>query len=298
MRTIDFLFRDPVLAHLCWPGVITGLAVALMCAMLSPMAVLKRMGFVGQGISHAAFGGVGIASLLTALGVIAASGPATLLIVLAFCLGAALLMARLIERGKDQADTAIAIVLVGSMTLGAILLSYASRHGAPQTRSWESLLFGDLFSVLWSDAWIAIATGLGVTLVLWWRRRAMLFWAFDEEAAPAFGVPPRAMKYMLVVLLSLAIVTAMKLAGVVLATALLVLPGATALRLSDRFGRVVALSAVLAVVGVLGGVMVSFELNLPPGACIVGVMVALYAAARMLRAPALGAAGVGNGGAA
>jgi ABC-type Mn2+/Zn2+ transport system permease subunit len=280
MRTIEFLFRDPVMASLFWPGVITGLAVAIMCALLSPLAVLKRMGFVGQGISHAAFGGVGITAVLSSMGFAVATGPAALLIVLVFCLASALLIARLIERGKSQADTAIAIVLVAAMTLGAILLAYASRHGTPRTRSWESLLFGELSSVLWSDAWLAIATAIVVTLALVRFRRPLLFWAFDEDSAPAFGVPPRAMKYLLVVLITLAIVTAMKVAGVVLATALLVLPGATALRLSDRFARVVGLSTTLAVVGVLAGIVTSFELNLPPGACIVGVMVVMYLVAR------------------
>jgi ABC-type Mn2+/Zn2+ transport system permease subunit len=281
LKTITFLFENPELARLCWPGVITGLAVALMCALLSPLAVLKRMGFIGQGISHAAFGGVGFAALAGSLGVIGASGAGTFVIVAAFCLAAAILMARLIDRSREQADTAIGIVLVASMTLGAILLSIAGRIGTPRVRSWESLLFGDLFSVLWSDAIVSIVTMLGVMLVLWWFRRALLFWAFDEATAPAFGVPPRAMKYLLVVLLTLAIVTAMKLAGVVLATALLVLPGATALRLSERLGSVVALSAVLAILGVVLGIVLSFERNLPPGACIVGMMVMLYAIARI-----------------
>lgn len=292
MNTIRFLFSDPTLASLSWPGVVTGLAIAVMCAALSPISVLKRMSFVGQGISHAGFGGVGIAAVLMAMfasprGGATAVAPwlahpgAQFVIVLVFCLLAALLMARLIERGKDQADTAIGIVLVASMTLGAVLLVWAYRIGLPQSRGWESLLFGDIFGVSWSDAIIAWAATLGVCGVVAWFRRPLMFWAFDEGVAPAFGVPPRAMKYLFVVALAIAIVVAMKLAGVVLATAMLVLPGATALRLSDRWGTMMRWSAAAAVAGVVLGIVVSFEANLPPGASMVGVLVVAYVIARL-----------------
>lgn len=298
MNTIRFLFSDGTLASLSWPGVLTGLAIALMCAVLSPISVLKRMSFVGQGISHAGFGGVGVAAVLTALfaaprrsftgvGIIDPIAPwlghpgVQFAIVLVFCLVAAVVIARLIERGKDDADTAIGIVLVASMTVGAVLLVWAYRIGLPQSRGWESLLFGDIFGVSWSDTAIAWAAALGVTGVLAWFRRPMMFWAFDEPAAPAFGVPPRAMKYLLVVLLAIAIVVAMKLAGVVLATAMLVLPGATALRLSDRWNPMMVRSGLIALLGVALGLVISFEANLPPGACMVGVLVLAYAVARV-----------------
>lgn len=288
MNTLRYL-TDPVLCPIYLPGVLTGLAVALMCAVLSPLAVLKRMSFVGQGISHAGFGGVGIVAMLVALypggavGAFAMHPLGQFAIVLSFCLGSALLIAELTEsRGSGQADTAIGIVLVGSMTLGALLIQLAYRFGSPRLRAWDSLLFGDIFSVGWGDAALAAGAVVMITLAVWWLRRPLLFWAFDEPAAPAFGVPPHAMRRVFVVLLALAIVTAMKLAGVVLATALLVLPGAAALRLSDRLARVVALSALVALLGVVLGLMMSFELNLPPGGCIVAALVTLYFVARAL----------------
>jgi ABC-type Mn2+/Zn2+ transport system permease subunit len=93
------------------------------------------------------------------------------------------------------------------------------------------------------------------------------------------------MKYLLIVLLTLAIVTAMKLAGVVLATALLVLPGAAALKVSDRIGAVMIASAVAALAGIMLGLALSLTgwgAHLPPGACIVAVLVLLFAAASVL----------------
>jgi ABC-type Mn2+/Zn2+ transport system permease subunit len=165
--------------------------------------------------------------------------------------------------------------------MGAILIQIAMHQGARQMRGWESILFGDLFSVGHIDAILAWGVAGIVVGSIWATRRRMLFWAFDEAAAPAFGVPAAAMKYLLITLLAVAIVTAMKLAGVVLATALLVLPGAVALRLSDRYHRVVLLAAGAALVGVMGGLVLSFESDLPPGACIVAVLVVLFGAARV-----------------
>jgi zinc transport system permease protein len=242
--------------------------------------VLKRLSFVGQGISHAAFGGIGVASVLGIGGAAAAGGTAQFLVVLGFCLLSGLLIAWLMQRGAGEADTAIGIVLVGAMTLGAILIEVGARiHGKPPP-SWESILFGSIISVDWSDAATAWGVGAGIIGTAWLARRSLLFWAFDESGAAAFGVATRAMKYLLIVLLTLAIVTAMKLAGVVLATALLVLPGACALRVSDRLWPVIGLSLGAAVGGVGGGLTLSFVLNrVPPGACVVGVLVMMFAVA-------------------
>ncbi len=258
--------------------------MATMCAVLSVLGVLKRLAFIGQGVSHAAFGGIGLAAVLglTASG----AGPAApmhgipqFFVVLLFCLGAALLIGVLSRRGgggeaSTHADTAIGIVLVASMALGAILIS-ASRKGL----AWESLLFGSLMSVGSFDAvgaWVLAIVTLFVLIV---GRRGILFWAFDEPTAEAFGVNSAACRFTLLVLLALATVAAMKLAGVVLATAMLVLPGAIALRLSCRLWRVIGLSAAAAIIGVLGGTVLSFERNWPPGPCIVGVLASMFGAA-------------------
>lgn len=267
------------------PPLVAGLAIAGVCAVLSPLVVLKRLSFVGQGISHAAFGGIGIASLLGLSGTVGAGAGAQFLVVLAFCLLSALLIAWLMQRGAGEADTAIGIVLVGAMALGAILIEVGTRLHHRFPPSWESILFGSIISVSWEDALTAWAMAAGIFVALWIARRPLLFWAFDEAAAPAFGVPASAMKYLLVILLTLAIVTAMKLAGVVLATAMLVLPGAAALRCSDRLVTVLLLSLVFALSGVVGGLVASCVVAvLPPGACIVGVLVAIFAAACVIQA--------------
>jgi manganese/iron transport system permease protein/iron/zinc/copper transport system permease protein len=280
------------------PGIVAGLAVALVCSILSPLVVLKRLSFVGQGISHAAFGGVGIAAVLAVIADLPFAGAyaGQFAIVLCFCLAAGLLIGRLMDRAGTEADSAIGIVLVASMALGAILVQWAvltqgtpawrraHASGATFVQSWESILFGSLWANSWTAAAIAWAVAAIILITLLWFRRPLMFWAFDEAAAPAFGVSFQAMKYLLIVLLTLAIVTSMRLAGVVLATAVLVLPGAAALYLSDRIRGVLALSVLTGLVGAVGGLALCFAASLPPGACIVAVLVVLFVAARLLSA--------------
>jgi ABC-type Mn2+/Zn2+ transport system permease subunit len=278
MNTIKWL-TDPELAGFYWPSIVTGLAVAALCSLLSVLVVLKRMAFIGQGISHAAFGGIGVAGVLGLLGTLQA-GPTPaqsagqFAVVLAFCLAAGLLIGWLSDRGGTEADTAIGIVLVAAMAVGAILILRA-RTGV----SLESFLFGDILAVSWADAAIGWAVALAVLLTLILVRRPLIFWAFDPTVARALGVSDRTMNVLLMILLSLATVTAMKLAGVVLATAMLVLPGAMALRISHKSAIVLTLACIAAVLGVLGGIVVSFEFNWPTGASIVVVLSVLFAVA-------------------
>jgi len=260
--------------ELFWPSLLAAGAIALLCAALSVFVVLRRLAFMGQGVSHAAFGGVGVAA---ALGL---TGGARFGVVGVFCLGVALAIGRLAGRRGAAADTLIGIFLVGSMALGALLLAAQARlTGAQTTVPWEEILFGSILAVGPLDALLAWVVALGALAALLAVRAPMLFWAFDEPAAEAFGVSTERMKLLLVTMIALTIVVAMKLAGVVLATALLVLPGAIGLRLSRRLAPVFWLSGAAAIAGLFGGLALAFTIDLPAGACVVGMLVALYAIA-------------------
>lgn len=279
---------------------VSALAVAVMGAPLAVLVVLKRLSFIGQGVSHAAFGGAGIAYLLgftgaASIGATASESATARLaftaIVLVFCVLSAIGIGRMTPSAAGpsrasgaaaKADTAIAVVLVGSMALGFLLISLVARRprapGESPPPGVETVLFGSVVGVGMTDALVGVGVALILLGTLWWLRRPMLFWALDETSAEAFGVNTQRIKMVLLILNALAIVTVMRLAGVVLATALLVLPGATALRMSDRLTGVLAWSVGVGVVGVLAGLSLSFEADLSPGPSIVLVLVALYAA--------------------
>lgn len=284
MNTIHYL-TDPVLRDLFWPGVITGLAIAIMCAGLSVLVVLKRLAFVGQGISHAAFGGAGVVATLGWLSAAGAVSLGAFGVVFGFCLFAALAIGWLSLKGKTEADTAIGIVLVASMALGAILLTRAAHaQAAGRGVSWESFLFGSMDGIGWTDAALGWASAAVVLLTLWSVRRPMVFWAFDPVVARAMGVREPVMSFILMTLLALATVTAMKLAGVVLATAMLVLPGACALLFSRRWSVVLWLALAVALAGVAGGLVLGFEADWPTGPSIVVVLAAFFGLGRVYSA--------------
>lgn len=276
------------------PGLI-GAALCVMCGVLSVPVVLKRLSFAGQGISHSAFGGIGVAAVIGVLftsskGASAGIGQGGLLefaIVLAFCIGAALLMSSVGDRKATHEDTGIGMLLVAAMALGGVLVEVArqmalSRGLSPSTRTWESVLFGSVMIAGDTDILTAWLVAAAVVVAAWWWRRPLLFWTLDEQAAPVFGVPARGMRSLLMVLLAVAVVTSMKLAGVVPATALLVLPGATALRLSRSLYWVILLSVLSAAGGLAVALLLAVALNVQPGPALVLVLTGLYGLAALL----------------
>lgn len=148
----------------------------------------------------------------------------------------------------------------------------------------ESLLFGSIVAIGMEEAIVAwVCAGL-IGLVLWLERRSIVFWSFDESGARSFGVNTERARLVLLVLLAVQIVVAMRLAGVLLATALLVAPGAAALWTSDQLRTVLNRAAGLSVLGVLVGLILSFETDWPPGASIVLVLLAIVGVGGMARA--------------
>lgn len=280
MRTFEYLVGPGATMQ---PAAIAAVAVALLCGLLSPLVVLKRMAFIGQGISHAAFGGVGVAAVLGLFTASAAGSGMPLgayAVIAGFCIASALLIGSLSRRSAVSEDTAIGVLLVATMALGFLLLQvHRSRPGGASI-SVESVLFGDVTTT--GPAQAAIAwTALALSAVcLWGVRRPLLFLAFDEPMASSLGVRVGRVHALLMVLLALAIVVTMQLAGVILATAMLVLPGAAAIQLSRRLVPVFAWSIGLSLLGVIIGMVLSFETDWQPGPNIAMVYVALFAIAR------------------
>jgi zinc transport system permease protein len=243
-----------------------GLGIALLCGLLSALVVLKRMAFIGQGISHAAFGGVGVAMLL---GLLAPPARGLLVrdaIIAVFCVATAVAIGAVARRGRLSEDTAIGICLVAAMALGVLLIDLRSwwlsrliasgavrRRDVGYTPGIHSLLFGDILMVRAVDAAVAWALAAAVAALMAATFKELVFFAFDEEAAAVFGVRVRLLYYGLLVFLGVAVVAAMRSLGVILASALLVLPGAAARFWCRTIGRLVAFSAAAAVAAMAGG---------------------------------------------
>jgi len=288
MLELLFLFRYAFIA---------GIALATVCSLLSVVVVTKRMAFIGEGIAHAGFGGLGTAVFLglTGGGLAAGGTWKTDVIVLVFCLATAMAIGVLTRRRHVEPDSAIGIMLVAAMAWGVLMIDlhrnlqsqewYVRLFGSqPRAFNTESLLFGSLTNVGFYDAVLSVGVAIGIVSILAALFKEILFYAFDETVSQVFGVPARGIHYLMLALLSVAIVLTVRLAGIVLVSALLVMPGATAGLLSRHLGRVLALSWLIGLVGVVGGLLLSLAVgNLSTGPCIVAVHCALFATALAAR---------------
>lgn len=289
MKTFDYL-TDPSLGLQFLAGFVAALAIALLCGVLSVLVVLKRLAFIGQGVSHAAFGGVGLAMVLGLATAEATIGQdiGMFFVVVAFCIASALGVAWLSRDDSSRADTAIGVVLAGAMAVGFLLAAHAGRRaqeaGELPPPSIETVLFGSFLTLGFADALIAWVCCVLIVGVLWWVRRPLLFASFDEEAAISAGLKVARLRLLLLCLLAVAIVVTMRLAGVVLASALLVLPGAVALRLSARLWLVLTIGVLVSIVGTLGGVVLAFELDWQAGPSVAVALLAIFLVAEGARA--------------
>ncbi len=270
------------------PIIAAALAIATMGGALSIFVVLKRLAFIGQGISHAAFGGVGIALVLGVNGATTPGAIGQLSIVVAFSILAALWIAALSRSHKGRTDTAIGVVLSASMALGFVLFTIAeskhdhdehghAAHGhEDEHHIIEEILFGNILNTTATKSTIAVVTAAAILLYLWSSRRKLIFWAFDEPVIDAFGHSSSRITNTFLSVLAIAIVMSMQVAGVVLAAAILVLPGAAALNLTAKLRPAFIYAIAFGVLGALIGLQIGLNTSYPIGPTIVLAQSAMY----------------------
>lgn len=251
-------------------ALLAGLIVGLGCAVLAFFVVLRRLAFVGVGISHAALGGV-------ALGVVLGVDP--VLAALLFSVAVAWLIGAIAGKGRLSEETAIGIFFPTAMAFGVALMA-----GTPDYRQdLLGYLFGNILLVRDVDlvlAAVLVGAALVVTLVFF---KELLFISIDEETARAAGLPAARLRYLLLTLLAATIVSAIKVVGIVLVSAFLVIPAATAQLVAPSMRAMLALSVVFALGSVVGGLWLAWVLDLPSGAAIVLLAAAIFFVAMLGR---------------
>ena len=250
-------------------ALLTGFLLGATCAVLGVFVVLKRMAFIGVGISHAALGGV-------ALGLVMGVPPLAAAAV--FSVGVAWVIGWITRKGEVSEDTAIGIFFPTAMALGVALISLSQTY----RQDLMGYLFGNILWVGLGDLWglvLLAGLSLGVLALLF---KEFLFLGVDEEAAKAAGLPAAFLNYLLLSIMAVTIVAAMKLVGLVLVSAFLVIPAATGQALASSVRGMVALSVASALLSVGAGLWLSWLWNLPSGASIVLFAAALFFASYLL----------------
>lgn len=236
-------------------ALVASVLVGLLGSYYGVFVVQRRLSFLGIGLSHAAFGGVAL-GLLLHVNPIWIAGPFTVLV--------ALSISWVTQRGRVAGDTAIGVLFAVAVALGIVLLSLRQTYTADAF----AYLFGSILAVREADLWVA--GGLAFVTLLagpMWGRWA--YATFDRDLARADRVAVARDDYVLAALLAITVVAAVKIVGIILAAAFLVIPAATARLLASTFRAMTGWAMLIGVLSAVGGLLASYGLDVPSGATII-----------------------------
>ena len=237
-------------------ALIAGSVIALVCALLGVVLVLRRLSLIGDGLSHVTFGTVALAMVLNLYPLVVA-----LPVVLICSLG----ILRMTEKAGIFGDAAIGVVSSVGIACGILLASVSGGF----TVDLFSYLFGNILSIGTAEVAAALIICAAVLASIYVYFEELFSITFDEEFARASGIPVDRINAVLMALTAVTIVLAMKVVGIMLTSALLVLPAVTAFQNAGGFRNAMLIAALLSLLALLSGIVISFVWDLPPGAMIV-----------------------------
>ena len=260
------IFEYQYLANALLAAIFAGIT----CGIVGPYVVARRMVFLCGGITHASFGGLGIALYA---GVNPIGGA------MIFAVLSAMGIEWASDKGKIREDSAIGIIWSIGMAIGALFMSLTPGYTSGDLAGY---MFGSIVTVTSQDI-----TALGIfTLLcvvgtlLWWR--PIMYLAFDRNFSASQGIASRAASYILTVVVAITIVMAIRIMGIVLLLSLFTIPAVTANILSKSYAKITLLAATIAVCGAVGGLVASYNWEIPPGTCIIFILTVALIAAKLL----------------
>lgn len=262
---LQFYFQYPFVRY----AMIVGVLIALCSSLLGVILVLKRFSFIGDGLSHVAFGGIAIASVLGISNNMAVVLPVTVL--------SAVLLLRTGKNTKIKGDAAIAMISVGSLAIGYLLMNVFS--SSPNVSGDVcSTLFGSTSILTLSRLEVLLCVILSVTVVTLFTVFYNRIFAvtFDEDFAQASGLRAEAYNLLIAVVTAVIIVLAMNLVGSLLISALVIFPAISAMRIFKSFLPVVCFSAAISVLCAALGILISVLAGTPVGSTIVAADLAAF----------------------
>lgn len=243
-------------------ALIAGVLIALCSSLLGVTLVLKRFSFIGDGLSHVAFGAMAIATVV--------SVSNDMLIVMPVTILSAILLLRKNGTKNVRGDTALAMISVGALALGYLILNVFSKS-ANLSGDVCSTLFGStsILTLKISEVWLCVGMSVLVLVVFTLFYNKIFAITFDESFASATGTPTGVYDLVVAVVTAMVIVLAMNLVGSLLTSALIVFPTLSAMRVFKSYKRVVICSAALSVCCAVLGILFSILASTPVGATIV-----------------------------
>jgi zinc transport system permease protein len=237
-------------------ALLAGSFIAITCSILGVQLVLRRMSLIGDGLAHVTFSGIALGLLF---------GLYPLYIAIPVVILSSIGILKLIEKVKLYGDSAIGIVSSLGVAGGVILTSIAGGFNVDLL----SFLFGNILAVSIVDVFISIALTILILIFISLYYNEIFSVTFDEEFAKTSGINTKKINTTLVVMTAVTVVLAMKIVGIMLTSAFLILPAVSAFQIAKSFKNSLLLSSLISVISVILGIFTSFFLNLPSGACII-----------------------------
>lgn len=246
-------------------GFIAAVVIGALCGFIGVYVVLRRMSYIGHGLSHAIFGGA-VLSYVWNVNFFVGGGLWALL--------AGVLIHWISHRRWVGADAAIGVVTTSSFALGVAIISTHRSF----TRNIEAALFGNILGITDTDVWIVVLTSLVVFAALFAIRRPLLFATFDPEVAAAYGVSTGKIDLLFILLLAVTVLASTQILGVTLVAAAMVIPPVIARYLTQRFQALLIVSPLLGAFCGAAGMFLSFHFDVSSAATIVLTSAALFIA--------------------
>ncbi len=264
-ETLEFYFKYPFVRY----ALIVGMLIALCSSLLGVTLVLKRFSFIGDGLSHVAFGGIAIASVLNISN--------NMLVVLPVTVISAVLLLNTGKNTKIKGDAAVAMISVGALAFGYLIMNIFS-PSANVSGDVCSTLFGStsILTLSVSEVWLCAVLSILVTALFILFYNKIFSVTFDEDFSRAAGINAGACNLLTAVITAVIIVLAMNLVGSLLISALVIFPALSAMRIFKSFLPVVVFSAVISVICALAGVIVAVIFGTPVGSTIVAADVSAF----------------------
>jgi zinc transport system permease protein len=237
-------------------ALLAGIFVAIACAILGVFLILRRDSMIGHGLAHVTFAGIAIGLMLNVMPLAAATFVAVI---------AALGIMKLKERAGLYGDTAIAILSSVGFAVGILIVS--------MSQGFNIDLFGYLFGeILAIDAFeVSVSVGLALLVVIFviLNYHRFMYMTFDRESAKVSGIRVKRLDVLLTILTAVTVVLGMKIVGLLLVAALLVIPAAAGLQIASNFKQAIVLSSLVSLVSVILGLALAFTFDLPASGTIV-----------------------------
>ena len=244
-------------------ALISGVAIAILCSVIGLFLVLRRYSLFGDAIAHSSFGGI-------ALGLMAGVYP--LWTAYGVSLVSALIITKIKEKYDISGDAAIAVLLSSGIAVGLVIISISGGF----TIDIFSFLFGSILLVSVNETILILSlTGIILIVVLLLYRQ-LLYSTFNEEQAKVSGIPVEKINYLIVFMAGLTVVTSIQLVGVLLISALFVIPNVTAIMYGKGFKQTAILSMSFSIFSVVTGILISYIFDITPAGTIVLLSIGLF----------------------